>query len=189
MDERLPDQPLPARVPHCRGAASAAGRGSGARPGPGRGGASVTRWQYGLRIVIAVVVLVLFGGWGPPVRAGRWWNALPVGRRVAQWRVRRNMTQQQFADRLGKSKSWVDKVERGVRRLEQVSNLRMVAETLRIDLEVLLAERPGGVGAAGPGRRRGGAGSWRRWPGITGRGAGPAARRGGVARPAGIMRS
>ncbi|MBM0279081.1 helix-turn-helix domain-containing protein [Micromonospora tarensis] len=69
-------------------------------------------------------------------------NELPVGRRVAQWRVRRNMTQQQFADRLGKSKSWVDKVERGVRRLERVSNLREVAETLRIDVEVLLAVRP-----------------------------------------------
>ncbi|MGC4853461.1 helix-turn-helix domain-containing protein [Micromonospora sp. DT4] len=69
-------------------------------------------------------------------------NELPVGRRVAQWRVRRNMTQQQFADRLGKSKSWVDKVERGVRRLERVSNLREIAETLRIDVEVLLATRP-----------------------------------------------
>ncbi|MFE9194114.1 helix-turn-helix domain-containing protein [Micromonospora sp. NPDC007208] len=69
-------------------------------------------------------------------------NELPVGRRVALWRVRRNMTQQQFADRLGKSKSWVDKVERGVRRLERVSNLREVAETLRIDVEVLLAARP-----------------------------------------------
>ncbi|MFF3866435.1 helix-turn-helix domain-containing protein [Micromonospora sp. NPDC001898] len=70
-------------------------------------------------------------------------NELPVGRRVAQWRLRRNMTQQQFADRLGKSKSWVDKVERGVRRLERVSNLREIAEALRIDLEVLLAEHPG----------------------------------------------
>ncbi|WP_189045300.1 helix-turn-helix domain-containing protein [Micromonospora sonchi] len=69
-------------------------------------------------------------------------NELPVGRRVAQWRVRRNMTQQQFADRLGKSKSWVDKVERGVRRLERVSNLREIADALRIDVQVLLAERP-----------------------------------------------
>ncbi|WCN83496.1 helix-turn-helix domain-containing protein [Micromonospora sp. LH3U1] len=69
-------------------------------------------------------------------------NELPVGRRVAQWRVRRNMTQQQFADRLGKSKSWVDKVERGVRRLERVSNLREIADALRIDVEVLLTARP-----------------------------------------------
>ncbi|WBB71741.1 helix-turn-helix transcriptional regulator [Micromonospora sp. WMMD1128] len=69
-------------------------------------------------------------------------NELPVGRRVAQWRVRRNLTQQQFADRLGKSKSWVDKVERGVRRLERVSNLREIADALRIDLDVLLPEQP-----------------------------------------------
>ncbi|WP_231931548.1 helix-turn-helix domain-containing protein [Micromonospora echinospora] len=70
-------------------------------------------------------------------------NELPVGRRVAQWRVRRNMTQQQFADRLGRSKSWVDKVERGVRRLERVSSLREVADALRIDLGVLLTDQPG----------------------------------------------
>ncbi len=70
-------------------------------------------------------------------------NELPVGRRVAQWRVRRNMTQQQFADRIGRSKSWVDKVERGVRRLERVSSLREVADALRIDLGVLLADQPG----------------------------------------------
>src|SRR5205807_9742759 len=42
-------------------------------------------------------------------------DELPIGRRVAYWRGRRRMSQQVFADRLGKSKSWVDKVERGVR--------------------------------------------------------------------------
>ena len=45
----------------------------------------------------------------------------PVGRRVAYWRNRRKLSQQLFADRLGKSKSWVDKVERGVRRLRAAS--------------------------------------------------------------------
>ncbi|WP_343450367.1 helix-turn-helix domain-containing protein [Micromonospora oryzae] len=82
-------------------------------------------------------------------------NELPVGRRVAHWRVRRNMTQQQFADRLGKSKSWVDKVERGVRRLERVSSLREVAEALRIDLEMLLADRPASADRAAAGVARG----------------------------------
>ncbi|SCE92177.1 Helix-turn-helix domain-containing protein [Micromonospora haikouensis] len=82
-------------------------------------------------------------------------NELPVGRRVAHWRVRRNMTQQQFADRLGKSKSWVDKVERGVRRLERVSSLREVAEALRIDLEMLLADRPAPADRAAAGVARG----------------------------------
>ncbi|WP_353898723.1 helix-turn-helix domain-containing protein [Micromonospora harpali] len=82
-------------------------------------------------------------------------NELPVGRRVAHWRVRRNMTQQQFADRLGKSKSWVDKVERGVRRLERVSSLREVAEALRIDLEMLLADRAAPADRAAAGVARG----------------------------------
>ncbi|WP_433345637.1 helix-turn-helix domain-containing protein [Micromonospora sp. CA-111912] len=48
------------------------------------------------------------------------------------------MSQQVFADRLGKSKSWVDKVERGVRSLDKVSTLRDIAVALRIDTAVLL---------------------------------------------------
>lgn len=36
---------------------------------------------------------------------------LPIGQRIAQLRMRRGMTQQVLADRLGRSKSWVDKVE------------------------------------------------------------------------------
>ncbi|MFI2667498.1 helix-turn-helix domain-containing protein [Micromonospora carbonacea] len=65
-------------------------------------------------------------------------EVLPVGRRVAYWRGRRRLSQQVFADRLGKSKSWVDKVERGVRALDRVSTLREVAAVLRIDAAVLL---------------------------------------------------
>ncbi|KXK60841.1 hypothetical protein AWW66_16740 [Micromonospora rosaria] len=75
---------------------------------------------------------------------------LPIGRRVAQWRVRRHMTQQMLADRLGKSKSWVDKVERGVRTLDRVSVLHALAEVLRIAPAALLdpaARPPVGVGA------------------------------------------
>jgi transcriptional regulator with XRE-family HTH domain len=62
----------------------------------------------------------------------------PVGRRVARWRVRRRMTQQMFADRLGKSKSWVDKIERGVRGLDRYSVVREIAEVLRVDPAILL---------------------------------------------------
>ncbi|MER5700385.1 helix-turn-helix domain-containing protein [Micromonospora sp. NPDC002296] len=65
-------------------------------------------------------------------------DLLPVGRRVAYWRRRRRLSQQVFADRLGKSKSWVDKVERGVRSLDKVSTLRDIAAALRIDTAVLL---------------------------------------------------
>ncbi|WP_329008445.1 helix-turn-helix domain-containing protein [Micromonospora rifamycinica] len=76
---------------------------------------------------------------------------LPVGRRVAYWRGRRKLSQQVLADRLGKSKSWVDKVERGVRSLDKVSSLQEIAAVLRIDAAVLLgrdvqpAERAGRV--------------------------------------------
>ena len=64
----------------------------------------------------------------------------PVGRRVAYWRKRRSMSQQLFADRLGKSKSWLDKVERGVRRLDKFSVLQEIADSLRIDVALLLPE-------------------------------------------------
>ncbi|MGN9806105.1 helix-turn-helix domain-containing protein [Micromonospora sp. L32] len=65
----------------------------------------------------------------------------PIGRRVARWRVRRRMTQQMLADRLGKSKSWMDKVERGVRALDRYSVVHEIAEVLRIHPAVLLGEQ------------------------------------------------
>ncbi|WFE43323.1 helix-turn-helix domain-containing protein [Verrucosispora sp. WMMD1129] len=75
-------------------------------------------------------------------------SEVPIGRRVAQWRVRRRMTQQGLADRLGKSKSWVDKVERGARRLDKFSVIQAIAEVLRVDPAVLLGQPtpPAGVG-------------------------------------------
>lgn len=77
---------------------------------------------------------------------------LPIGRRVAYWRARRRMSQQVFADRLGKSKSWVDKVERGVRRLDKFSLIQDIAQVLHVEPDVL-------VGSAEPARRSGGNGN------------------------------
>ncbi|MCX4472093.1 helix-turn-helix domain-containing protein [Micromonospora sp. NBC_01655] len=74
---------------------------------------------------------------------------LPIGRRVARWRARRGMTQQMLADRLGKSKSWVDKVERGVRTLDRFSVVQDVAEVLRVDTSVLVGGGARPAGAAG----------------------------------------
>jgi transcriptional regulator with XRE-family HTH domain len=51
------------------------------------------------------------------------------------------MSQQLFADRLGKSKSWVDKVERGVRRLDRFSTIAEIAEVLQVDVQVLMGGR------------------------------------------------
>ncbi|BCJ31308.1 transcriptional regulator [Actinocatenispora sera] len=42
-----------------------------------------------------------------------------------------------FADQIGKSKSWVDKVERGVRRLDKFSVLYEIADVLKVDPQVL----------------------------------------------------
>ncbi len=66
----------------------------------------------------------------------------PVGRKVAYWRTRRRMSQQVFADRLGKSKSWVDKVERGVRRLDKFSTIAEIAEVLQVDVAALTGREP-----------------------------------------------
>ncbi|MFV2083057.1 helix-turn-helix domain-containing protein [Micromonospora sp. LOL_021] len=68
---------------------------------------------------------------------------------MAQWRMRRRMTQQVFADRIGKSKSWVDKVERGIRKLDKVSVIQHIAEVLHIDPAELLDEQgPSSVDAS-----------------------------------------
>jgi transcriptional regulator with XRE-family HTH domain len=69
-------------------------------------------------------------------------DELPIGRRVAYWRGRRKMSQQVFADRLGKSKSWVDKVERGVRRLDKFSVVYDIADVLQVDVQLLLGRDP-----------------------------------------------
>ncbi|WFE26568.1 helix-turn-helix domain-containing protein [Solwaraspora sp. WMMD791] len=75
-----------------------------------------------------------------------------TGRRVALWRVRRRMTQQVFADRIGRSKSWVEKVERGARRLDRFSLIQQVAEVLRVDpAELLGVDRPAETDSAADG--------------------------------------
>ncbi|MEU3455180.1 helix-turn-helix domain-containing protein [Micromonospora sp. NPDC006766] len=79
-------------------------------------------------------------------------SELPIGRRVAWWRARRRMTQQMLADRLGKSKSWVDKVERGVRALDKFSVIQDIAEVLRVETAALVG------GDARPGTMAGGEG-------------------------------
>src|SRR6266542_1894951 len=62
-----------------------------------------------------------------------------VGRRIAHWRRRRGLTQSLFADRVGKSKSWVEKVEAGTRRASLVQ-LDQIAAVPRIDLGLLIRQ-------------------------------------------------
>ncbi len=57
---------------------------------------------------------------------------------VLYWVQRRGMTRQVFADRLGKSLSWVDKIRAGDRQLDRVSVLQQIARVLDIPLTVLI---------------------------------------------------
>jgi len=62
------------------------------------------------------------------VDLGRW----PIGRRVAYLRHARGFSQTELAGLVGRSKSWMEKVERGVRQLDRVSVIRELATALRV---------------------------------------------------------
>lgn len=57
---------------------------------------------------------------------------------VMYWIRRRGLTRQVFADRLGKSVSWVDKIKNGDRQLDRVSVLTDIARVLDVPLGVLI---------------------------------------------------
>lgn len=57
---------------------------------------------------------------------------------VLYWVQRRGMTRQIFADRMGKSLSWVDKIRAGDRQLDRLSVLRQISRVLDIPLAVLI---------------------------------------------------
>jgi transcriptional regulator with XRE-family HTH domain len=63
-----------------------------------------------------------------------------IAARVDYWMRRRGMNRQIFADRMGKSVSWVDKIKSGDRQLERLSVLRQIARVLEISLYVLIDE-------------------------------------------------
>jgi transcriptional regulator with XRE-family HTH domain len=61
-----------------------------------------------------------------------------LGARIAYWRERRGMTQQLLADRIGRSKSWVEKVEAGTRSASRLPILMGICQELRVDFPVLI---------------------------------------------------
>ncbi len=63
-----------------------------------------------------------------------------IGPRVRYWRERRGLTRQHFGDLMGRSPSWVDKIEKGDRQLDRLSVLELIAQTLSVPLHVLLDE-------------------------------------------------
>ncbi len=70
-----------------------------------------------------------------------------IGRRVNYWRTRRNLTRAQFADRCGRSVSWVDKIETGERNLLRLPMLERVAAALDIEVSVLTDDEAARLGA------------------------------------------
>jgi transcriptional regulator with XRE-family HTH domain len=67
---------------------------------------------------------------------------LELGRRIGYWRRRRKLTQAVFADRIGRSKSWVEKVERGERSAGRLPVLDGICGVLQVDLATLIGEEP-----------------------------------------------
>ena len=61
-----------------------------------------------------------------------------LGSRIAYWRERRGITQKLLADRIGRSKSWIEKVEAGTRSADRLPILMTICKELRIDLPVLI---------------------------------------------------
>jgi transcriptional regulator with XRE-family HTH domain len=65
-----------------------------------------------------------------------------LGRRIAQERKRRGLSQAELARLVDRSVAWISQVERGVRKVDRMSVLEKVAETLDVPLSELAAEAP-----------------------------------------------
>lgn len=60
-----------------------------------------------------------------------------VGQRVRYWRLRRGLDKRQFGDRVGRSVSWVEKIEGGERSLDRIPVLEKVAGVLGVTVQAL----------------------------------------------------
>lgn len=65
-----------------------------------------------------------------------------LGRKIAERRRRRGLSQPELARLIGRSVAWVSQVERGVRKVDRMSVLEMVAAALDVPLAELAAEAP-----------------------------------------------
>jgi transcriptional regulator with XRE-family HTH domain len=63
-----------------------------------------------------------------------------IGARVRYWRERRKLSRKRFADMVGRSTSWLDKIESGERELVRLPMIERVAEALGVDPAVLTDE-------------------------------------------------
>ena len=65
-----------------------------------------------------------------------------LGRKIAQHRRRRGLSQPELARQIDRSVAWVSQVERGVRKVDRMSVLETVAQALDVPLAELAAEAP-----------------------------------------------
>ncbi|GAA3724607.1 helix-turn-helix domain-containing protein [Salinactinospora qingdaonensis] len=65
-----------------------------------------------------------------------------LGRKIAQYRRRRGLSQRDFAGLIERSEAWVSQVERGVRKVDRMSVLEKVADVLEVPIADLAAESP-----------------------------------------------
>ena len=65
-----------------------------------------------------------------------------LGRKIAQHRRRRGLSQPELARLIDRSVAWVSQVERGVRKVDRMSVLETVAQALDVPLSELAAEAP-----------------------------------------------
>jgi transcriptional regulator with XRE-family HTH domain len=63
-----------------------------------------------------------------------------IGKRVARWRDLAGMTQQDLADRLGRTQAWVSMVENGHRPVTRRDTLIQLANALKVDVQQLIAQ-------------------------------------------------
>ncbi|WP_198318679.1 helix-turn-helix domain-containing protein [Pseudofrankia inefficax] len=71
-----------------------------------------------------------------------------IAAQVRTWRVRRGLTQQQFADALGRHVTWVKKFEAGDRQADpRLSLLVQIAQVLDVTLDVLLGQSDTAAGS------------------------------------------
>lgn len=65
-----------------------------------------------------------------------------LGRKIAQHRQRRGLSQKEFARQVDRSETWLSQVERGVRRIDRMSVLEKLADALDLPLAELAADAP-----------------------------------------------
>ena len=65
-----------------------------------------------------------------------------LGRKIAEARHRRGLSQAQLAGMIDRSVAWISQVERGARKVDRMSVLEMLADALQLPLSELAAEAP-----------------------------------------------